>query len=119
MDQIIKEYIEHYPYYISIYVLLNISIFINIFFIYKESKLRKYAKSLVFLLQSFISNLSMLLFSILNVVVLNQYVNVTYYFNMQNAYLAFNFIGLLLFIISLILFLVNYFKNKKLMFANY
>ncbi len=121
MNYIINEYTTHQNLYVSIYALINLCILINIFFVNGYSRRRNYKLSFLMLFQSFILNIGMIMFSVVNVLVINQYVNFEKLgmVNYQYTFLAFNFLGFILFLISIVCILINYNKNKHKIFVNY
>lgn len=115
-DNIINLYLSHSGYYIAIYSLIIVVVVFNLFFQSYLCKAEKYLIAFLVNVQSLILDIALLLFSICNVVVLDQWVNTEIY-NVDkgygNLFVILTGVAFGVTLVSSIMFITSYFKNKK------
>lgn len=109
MESVINLYVSHITYYISIYCLIDLAIIFNFVFIKHLCKSKKYKFGAFVILQSIILDIALVLFSICNVVILEQWIKNGY----SNSYMMFTGVAIIITLASVVFLVVDYSKNKK------
>ncbi len=115
MDDIIAMYLNHISYYFAIYFFIEVCIGINLILLIHFSKIKKYAYALFGLIQNIILSIVLVVFSICNVVLLDQWVNVDKYglkFSYGDIYVLFILIAVLATLIGGILLIVSFVRYR-------
>ncbi len=119
MNDIIALYLNHINYYFIIYFLIEVCIGINVMIIIYSVKMKKYKYALLGVIQNIILTMITIIFSICNIVILDQWVNADTYdlpFNYGDVYIWFILTAVLATIIGVILLFISClrYRNQKI-----